>query len=260
MEGIRYSTQIALHSYERLKTTAAEYSAHQLESGQSDATGLRIELLADAWSILDTLNRLRVLLGSYPVVGARDLSAVRVFFRRAKSVEAIRNRFQHLDTVLPRRIELERASQAVLGQLSWVYWDNHTNASSPIYVFGIIGGSAPQDAERQQTISLPVLSGGEVEVPVGRIDLRAFGALVSLSEQLANLRLATGALEAFLPGHFNSRAELAARQGNVDREVLLSPMVECSGFYARVGFGKDGPSAADEVQVVTSYKNPPITF
>ncbi|MBY0510641.1 MAG: hypothetical protein K2P94_10890 [Rhodospirillaceae bacterium] len=232
----------------------------QVANQKSNVPESRISILSDAWFTLDTLNRLRVLIGSYPDASARTLPAVVLFLNRAKSVETVRNRFQHLAEQLSRRVELEHSAQAILGQVSWVFCPHPEEAIKPVFIFGIVGGSAPQNLGRQQSINVSPIGGQKVEIPVGRFEVHAFGKLVRLSEQIENMMACVPALEVHLIARFQARANRIAEERGLNVEVLLKPIIECSGFQAQVGFGGEGPSADGELKVVTSYHTPCATF
>src|SRR3712207_2666245 len=84
-DAIRASVDMTLLAYVRLQSTLASGSHHQHSSS----------ILLDAWSLVDTLNRLRVLVRAMPRL--KHSAAVVSFLGDLEAVEALRNAVQLLD-------------------------------------------------------------------------------------------------------------------------------------------------------------------
>ena len=79
-----------------------------------------------AWSMIDSVHRLRGLVDSLPGLARRNQSPeFRNFMDKAQTVEQFRDAVQHMDTEIPRSAE---AGKAVWGTLSWL----RGNANQPI--------------------------------------------------------------------------------------------------------------------------------
>lgn len=260
LDAIRYSWQMVGLSYERLRAEGAEYSRLDLsDTTQSDE--LRTAIFADAWSTIDIINRLRVLIRTYPMVAARELLDVRTFIKRSETVQTVRDRFQHLSEQLTRRIELEAASEPVFGQISWIYVEHPDDLSKPMFLYGVSGGGAPQNSNLQQSVKASRVGGSRVEIPAGRFELHAFGRVVRLSEQMENLRTCVLALDQCLRSSFAARAAAAAKEDTRVVQRLLEPILECSGFRLELRVDGSGAISADQdIEAVTSLRTPQISF
>ncbi len=90
LDGIEYSVRMADCAYERLRANAAVYSLeHQGTQSLLDL------LFLDAWSVVDCVKRLRVLVDHTP--GLRKTPAVESFTRAVEPVVEFRNYHQHLE-------------------------------------------------------------------------------------------------------------------------------------------------------------------
>jgi hypothetical protein len=258
LEALHYSVAMALYSYERLRVTAKEYSDRNFD--QEFELPLRVAILSDAWAVLDTLNKIRDLILKYPAPAISGLPAAKRFVKQSEAVNWIRNQFQHLSEQLRRRVNLVAASDAVFGQVSWILVHDPQDLSR-LSLFGVSGGGVSGDDARQHAIKASPIGHAEVEIPVGRFELHAFAKKVNLSAQLVNLKACVSAMEESLRPALRARAERAAQGRNFSAESLLRPGLESSAFRIDIGYGVEGGVSADEnVEVVSSMKQPPIIF
>lgn len=260
LDAIRYSGQMTALTFERLRAAASEYSKRNIDQIEQPDE-LRIAILADAWSTVDMLNRLRVLIRTYPAPGFDELPLVRTFIKRSEPIETVRNRFQHLSEQLTGRKELVPAAAVVLGQVSWLFVPDPGDMTKPMFLFGVSGGTAPQDNNLQHAIKASKVGGNTVELPTGRFELHAFGKVARLSEQIANLRACILAMEEFLRASFDGRARRIAENHNIPASLLLEPMLECSAFRIEIRFGGSSTVSADQdLEAISSMRSPGITF
>ncbi len=117
LDGIRYSVEMADLAYGRLRSGLWALSS---EDGMDDAQGQVspfVEPFLDAWSIVDSVHRLRQLLEQMPGLKKAKSPPYQLFLRKTSPVEQFRHAIQHL------RNELDRMSSQrwpVWGVLDWV--------------------------------------------------------------------------------------------------------------------------------------------
>lgn len=114
-DGIRIASEMIEVAYERL-AKALEYAAVSSEISNDELVRLVPNCFLDAWSIVDSTNRLRGLLKSLPNFKQRAPS-MQLFYRRTAPVEPLRNSVQHLNTEIDR---LVANNYSVLGTLRWL--------------------------------------------------------------------------------------------------------------------------------------------
>lgn len=110
LDGIRYSAAMIDLSYGRLKVTL-----HQLAS-EHPVNGCFAAAFQDAWSIIDSVHRLKQLLNKMPGM-KRATSNFKLFARRTSNVKELRNRIQHLGDGMR---SLAMAGSPVWGTLAWI--------------------------------------------------------------------------------------------------------------------------------------------
>jgi len=110
VDGLRYSAEMAHVAYQRLRSTLQEISAGHFTPSSAHA----VEALQDAWSIVDSANRFRDLLGNFP--GLKQDSWTKVFRERTVDVDELRNCVQHPVGELEN---LAMGGGQVWGYLSW---------------------------------------------------------------------------------------------------------------------------------------------
>jgi hypothetical protein len=111
--GISYSVEMIELAYFRLRETLFNLTQNQQQFTESH--DLVVSALFDAWSIIDSIHRLRSLL-----LQTRNLKqkspGVQLFLRRTENVIQLRNTFQHLDQQIKN---YQRHQLTVWGSLSW---------------------------------------------------------------------------------------------------------------------------------------------
>lgn len=113
LDGIRVAVEMADMAYQRLKETLGRAT---IENSQTDRFRLVSICLLDAWSIVDSINRLRNLLKQLPGFKA-DASSLRMFLRQTEGIWGLRNLGQHLDG---RIAGLVAKGLTVWGVLTWL--------------------------------------------------------------------------------------------------------------------------------------------
>jgi len=118
-DGIRYSIEMARMAYTRLSDTLLTLSTYYLKPDLpgEEMPFLTLSATADAWSIVDCVNRLRNLLGRTP--GLKQKSPqLQLFFRKTKDVDELRNSIQHLEGEIAGQYSQQKLF--AWGVLSWL--------------------------------------------------------------------------------------------------------------------------------------------
>ena len=160
LDAIEESVDMAGLAYSRLQR-----SILALAPGPGGGTAI----VLDAWSLVDVLNRLRVMIEFMP--GLKKSSAgVKSLLVSLAPVEDLRNAVQHLYGEADR---IADTGQPIWGSLSWAIPQPDNTVKVGMWMPGTIG-----------RVSLPVVNpvGRKIELPVGLIELTAAGKSVSLSE------------------------------------------------------------------------------
>ena len=113
-DGIRVATEMAESAYHRLAHSLQQAATNTI--APEDLPKLVPLCFLDAWSIVDSTNRLRVLLQRLPRFKQRAPS-LQLFYRRTEGVVPLRNSVQHLDGEIDR---LARDNYSVWGTLTWM--------------------------------------------------------------------------------------------------------------------------------------------
>jgi len=117
LEGIRYSVEMADLAYSRLRSVLWSLSTEDgLEHTQQDVSPFVVPFL-DAWSIVDSVHRLRQLLEHMPGLKRAKCSSYQLFVRKTSPVLQFRNAIQHLRKELDA---MSCQSWPVWGVLDWV--------------------------------------------------------------------------------------------------------------------------------------------
>lgn len=180
-DGIRYALDMGFLSYQRLQTDLHEIGLAQ-RNGEN-FTVFATQAFADAWSTVDTLWRLHLLLGHAP--GLKHTSGLKVQLRALKSVEDFRHHFQHLDERLLASVKM---GTPLWGTLMWFWTPDEPNRGG--VTLALVAGSLRDDEQR---LLNPL--GRACETPVGLVTLTAFGGELDLSDLSTRLPRIARALD-----------------------------------------------------------------
>jgi hypothetical protein len=194
-DGIRFAIEAADVAHQRLRVTL------QTLSGKLDAPDpMHAETpaaIVDAWSIVDSVHRLRGLLLKVPgLVKRQRWPAYRAFEEQSRPVEALRNAAQHLDTEIEA---IATANWPVWGVLHWFILDGERRGGR---ICTLVGGRIVPES----VTPIPVPAGRampEEELPLGLITLSTHIGEICLSDTMLRLKQVAAELE----------ASLAAQQG-----------------------------------------------
>lgn len=132
LQAIRYSLEFVETSFGRLQRALDELSRSRTRSH-----ALHAAALLDAWSLVDSVYRLRALIRKMPRYRERAPSK-QIFLRETRGVSELRHAWQHLSDEMDERIAQRLP---VLGRLAWV---SPLDRSQSLYVLGTyITGQAP---------------------------------------------------------------------------------------------------------------------
>jgi hypothetical protein len=189
LDGISFSVYMTSIGYQRLQALLYE------ETLAEQPTHVRQALIVmDDWSIIDTVNRLRVLVeGVKSIGGLRRGPAVTSLLKSVHDVETLRNAVQHQDEQVEK---LRQNGRPLWGSLSWLY-----RASPDAKEFRVVV-MIPGTLAKTGGVPFVKPEGREYEVPVGLVELTAAGVTVCLSDVMKAVgrfavRLERAAVDAF---------------------------------------------------------------
>jgi hypothetical protein len=212
-DGVRYAIEMLDRSYLRL---VAELEA----TASTETTDECPAIFLDAWSVVDSANRLRVLTSSFPNM-KKNAPALRLLHGRLSQAEALRNSIQHLPGDIQ---EYADRGTPTWGVLHWTRLDSDPNARQ----FMLVPGGT-----RSMKGLGPILS------PAGRpfaynpdhVTLTAFDAKADLSAIHRAVARYVPSLEVALVNAFKGQDE---RSGS---DLLLTMQLRFDEV------GSDGPQA-----------------
>lgn len=112
-DGIYYSVKMTHRTYHDLVERLRELAEFKFE----DPTNIAERAITDAWSLVDSLYRLRKLLEDMPEIKQQS-PQLQLYYRQTKTLKYLRDSFQHLDEYLHKYVPYKIPAW---GRLSWVY-------------------------------------------------------------------------------------------------------------------------------------------
>lgn len=192
-EGIRFSIQMADLAHARLRETLlgltdAIQSPHE-EVGRA---------LEDAWSIIDSISRLKGILQQAPGITHRDRwpSIRRLVREMGPSIDSLRNVFQHLDQDVALRVHQD---WPLFGILHWFRLNTDGNSGR---ICALMGGTIAAGQRPLMNIHGKRL----YETPLGMIELQTEGASISISDLMEVVGRIAGDFERSLTEPRDNRA------------------------------------------------------
>lgn len=185
-DGIRVAAEMAEVAYERL-TKALETAAMNPEMAPGALSRLVPLCFLDAWSIVDSTNRLRSLMRGLPNFRQRATS-LQLFMRRTAGVVPLRNVIQHLNTGIDTLVE---NNVSVWGTLRWLVLLD-ANAGN------FKGGTLTAGTQFGELHALPNPSGIHMHDVVDEIVLTASGSELRISKTVRAIQELIGKLEGVL--------------------------------------------------------------
>jgi hypothetical protein len=180
-DAIRYSIEMADLAHSRLRQTLYELSQREPKSKPLNFT----PALLDAWSIVDSISRLRGLLLQTPGL-KQNASGLQLFSNRTAVIDDLRNIVQHLNQQITKTVN---QNLPVWGVLSWF------TMTDPEFKSGkssaLIAGTMFESSGH--LIVNPL--GKTLSLPVDLITLSSGGYSVSLSDVMKYVEQLTRSIE-----------------------------------------------------------------
>jgi hypothetical protein len=210
LDGVRYSMEMVDIAYARLRETLLSISTQLgVQGGVASApVGLFASALLDAWAIIDSANRLRILLAYLPGVkpGMKRTAEWKLVERQLAPVLELRNAVQHLTGEVEN---LVAQSLPTWGALRWFYFP--TQDTFTYSTFNLTPGGIRAGMGRSVVVKLD----GTFHWPVGAVELEAHGQVLSLSSVWDDTARFCPRLEALLIAKF-------PRPGTTARDIVTS--------------------------------------
>jgi hypothetical protein len=199
-DGIRYSIEMAALAYARLQRNLYDLTVHCVKT--SDKPIDFTPAILDAWSIVDSVHRLRILLDRTPGM-KKQSPGFQVFYRSTNSIKDLRNFIQHLDEETQGLIG---QNIPVWGALSWFTMLDPNGKSG--FTCTIVAGTLFQNMDSSLINPL----GKNVNVPVDLITLTANNNAICLSDVIQHVEKLTRSIERGLIEQFK---DLHPAQGDI---------------------------------------------
>lgn len=176
LDGVRYSIEIADRAHRRLRETLWIVSS----KSEEDQVDRYVDMVSDAWTIVDSIHRLRVLCEA----NSRLFNSgyCREYAEVTKDVVLLRNSVQHMHSKLEK---LVADKESAWGVLSWIVCTENPPSKAEKHSFSA-------GTMRANDVLLPEFPERPFYPPVDGISLRAAKTTISLSD----LMLVTGQLAA----------------------------------------------------------------
>lgn len=187
-DGIRFSIEIADLAYLRLRETLQNVSD---VADQASRANEYVKVVADAWLLVDSLNRLRALCVKAPRISAT--AYCKKLIQDLAGMKMARNSVQHLDTRIEKIIGRK---QPVWGVIGWVVVDQNPPKGGQVHSF-VPGSFRPAEHH------LGEIDGTEFEMPIDSITLFDGESTHKLSSLMKATRKFTREVEADLSNQFN---------------------------------------------------------
>jgi hypothetical protein len=175
-DGIRYSIEMAFLAYTRLQSTLLDITK-SVNTSSSPSTFF-VPAILDAWSIVDSVHRLRMLISNTPGIKKKKLE-FQVFEKNTAPIRDLRNFVQHLDTQTQKMLG---QNLPVWGVLNWLCILDTERISG--FTCTLVAGTI----FKMQGLPIVNPSGKKIFVPVDFVTLTAGGNAICLSDVISNVR------------------------------------------------------------------------
>ena len=115
LDAIRYSVEMSFIAYSRLKETLLSLTLESTEKASKPHIPSE-NIMLDAWAIIDSIHRLRILLEQFPYMKQKSSGLV-LFYKQTEKIKTLRNNIQHINRDIDSLVENKIP---VLGSLSWI--------------------------------------------------------------------------------------------------------------------------------------------
>lgn len=188
LDGIRYAIEMADLAYSRL-TQSLHVFATEYARGSETTVNDRLwaSSFLDAWSIVDSVHRLRGLLAQLPQL-KKSSPPYQVFERKTRDVEEMRNIVQHLNR------ELRHFAQNNLPVFGTIDWLTVINTDLGIVRSSVIVAGRAMSGTHQLCNPL----GKRVAIPVDHITLTCKSRTVDVSGTISSITSIVSMIETSL--------------------------------------------------------------
>lgn len=201
LDGVRYACEMINLSYDRLCDSLIKLID---EDDPNTHRHLMTASVHDAWSIIDSADRLRALIESSDVLSFLKIPPSD-FFKDAEAIRKLRNVIQHIDRLIPNHAN---ADWPVWGGLRWFRWDQ----------FPTLGVSALMLAGGHITtrpLNLAEPQAGEYGRPISNVLLFTKGTEVSLSDLHSHVHSMAIAIESSIDAMNKSAGSVEERFADI---------------------------------------------
>lgn len=167
IDGLRYAADMVALSADRLYSALSEISEAPRE--QPSPAGSFARCFSDAWSVVDNLWRLNLLVLRAP--GLKRTPEIKIHLRALRAVEPFRHEFQHLDE---RIVRCAQQRLPLLGTLTWAHFPEGGTEPGRLFLM-IPGALRPGNAPFLNPAGKPIRSA------IDLVTLSAFGSDVEIS-------------------------------------------------------------------------------
>ncbi len=160
LDGIYYSVRITRTTYNDLVGRLCTIADFQFQ----DPTNVAEYAITEAWTLIDSIYRLRRLLEDMPGL-KQNSPQIQLFYRRTKNLKSLRDSIQHLDEFIDKYVPYKIPA---FGRLSWIYpVENNRYKACMI---------APGDIQPDWKL-MPSHMGEKMRLPVDFVTLTANGSV-----------------------------------------------------------------------------------
>ena len=170
LDGIRYSIQSFEIASGRLAQTLTKLSKNN--NSDEDLGEIISFATIDAWSIVDSIHRLRELLEQLPGL-KKNTPELQIFLRRTSAIEELRHYFQHFRTEIDSFVE---KAMPLWGTISWSTINDETGLSEThtivpgTYFHGAWAATCTFDTQEGRFVDRVLLHAGPCKVDLADIE------------------------------------------------------------------------------------------
>jgi hypothetical protein len=172
LNGICYSVELADLATGRLRETLCEIA--RFSYSHPGFWRLNVAAFADAWAVVDSVNRLRTLVSRLPGLRQND-PQIQLLLRSIRPAEPLRNFVQHIDTEIARD---PRRRQQLWGSIRWSFTnpatgmpEGHTIVAGSM-LGGMEGPGCVYDSWEKRFLQVLELQAGEHQLDIDAVQRR----------------------------------------------------------------------------------------
>ncbi len=223
LDGIRYSFGMIKIAHDRLRETI--YSLQTKNWEKKYLCTVTPSIMLDAWSVIDSVHRLRNLLMQVPLL-KKNSPELRIFYDKTKGIEDLRNTIQHLRNEAEDFLD---KNLPAMGILTWVVLLKPNDESASLYA--LVAGTTYPNVLYQFVNPL----GKVIQSPVDHITIMLGNHSASISDVIEQVEQVKFWLEEKLKELSEDKDNLLMKE-KLKRQLDAEPaLLMC----AELSFGKD---------------------